>query len=49
LSITIGTGLISMGVFLSRSGLDRYSVGAFVFGAVLVTIGWISGPKEAEK
>lgn len=49
LSITIGTSLIGTGIFLSRSGLDSYSYCAYGFGAVLLIVGWISGPKEVEE
>ena len=47
--ITIGTSLIGTGIFLSRSGLDYYAYGAYGFGAVLLILGWISGPKETEE
>ncbi|OHE25568.1 MAG: hypothetical protein A3J94_00625 [Syntrophus sp. RIFOXYC2_FULL_54_9] len=49
LSITIGTSLIGTGIFLSRTGLDEYSYGAYGFGAVLLILGWFSGPKEVEE
>ena len=49
LCITIGTSLIGTGIFLSRSGLDEYSYGAYGFGITLLILGWISGPKEIEE
>jgi hypothetical protein len=49
LIITIGTSLIGTGIFLSRSGLDAYSYGAYGFGFVLLILGWLSGPKEGEE
>lgn len=49
LIITIGTSLIGTGIVLSRSGLDIYAYGAYGLGAVLLILGWISGPKEKEE
>jgi hypothetical protein len=49
LSITVGTSLIGTGVVLVRNGLDKYSYGAFAFGAVLLLLGWFSGPKEVKE
>lgn len=49
LSITIGTSLIGTGIVLMRSGLDKYSYGAYGFGAVLLLLGWFSGPKEVKE
>jgi hypothetical protein len=49
LSITIGTSLIATGIYLSRSGLDTYSYGSYGFGAVLLILGWLSGPKEEKE
>ena len=49
LSIAIGTSLIGTGIYLSRSGLDKYSFGAYGFGAILLILGWLSGPKEVEE
>jgi hypothetical protein len=49
ISITIGTSLICTGILLSRSGLDEFSYGAYGFGAVLLLLGWFSGPKEVEE
>lgn len=46
LGITVGTALIGVGVALSRVGQDGYSSGAFVFGVLLLILGWFSGPKE---
>jgi hypothetical protein len=46
LCVTIGTSLIGTGIVLARSGLDIYSYGAYGFGAVLLLLGWFSGPKE---
>lgn len=48
-SITVGTALIGVGVTLSRAGQDGYSVGALVFGALILVLGWMSGPKEQKK
>lgn len=49
LSITIGTSLIGTGLLLTRSGLDRYSFGAYGFGIILLLLGWFSGPKEVKE
>lgn len=49
LSITVGTTLIGIGIALNRTsvtGLDHYSIGAFVFGTLLLLLGWFSGTKE---
>jgi len=46
LAITIGTSLIGTGIYLSRTKLDMYAFGAFSFGALLLLLGWFSGPKE---
>ncbi len=46
LSITIGTSLISTGIYLSRTELDIYAFGTLVFGALLLLLGWFSGYKE---
>jgi hypothetical protein len=48
-SITVGTALIGVGVTLSRAGQDGYSIGALVFGTLILMLGWISGPKEQKK
>jgi hypothetical protein len=49
LSITIGTSLIGTGILLTRSGLDKYSFGAYGFGVLLLLLGWFSGPKEVKE
>lgn len=46
LSITVGTALIGVGITLIRTGNDTYSIGAIVFGALLLLLGWFSGSKE---
>ncbi|MGZ8947798.1 MAG: hypothetical protein ACXW1W_20520 [Methylococcaceae bacterium] len=49
LSITVGTALIGIGITLNRTsvnGLDSYSIGALVFGVLLLFLGWFSGAKE---
>lgn len=46
LSITVGTSLVGIGIALTRAGQDSYSTGAFVFGILLLLLGWFSGPKE---
>ncbi len=46
LAITIGTSLTGTGIFLSRTSLDMYALGAFGFGALLLLLGWSSGPRE---
>jgi hypothetical protein len=48
-SITVGTALIGVGVTLSRAGQDGYSVGALVFGCLILALGWIAGPKVQKK
>jgi len=47
-AITFGMGLIGTGIFLSRSQLDNYAVGAYGLGFILVLFGWLSGPKEVK-
>ncbi len=47
-AITMGTGLIGTGIFLSRSQLDNYAWGAYGIGAILVYLGWFTGPKEVK-
>jgi hypothetical protein len=49
LSMTIGTSLIGTGIVLMRSGFDNYSYGAYGFGAILLLLGWFSGPKEGKE
>jgi len=46
LSITVGTSLIGIGITLSRTNLDAYSIGAIIFGGSLLLLGWFSGPRE---
>ena len=46
LGITVGTALIGFGIALSRVSQDGYSTGAFVFGVLLLLLGWFSGSKE---
>lgn len=46
LSITVGTALIGVSITLIRTGYDTYSIGAIVFGALLLLLGWFSGSKE---
>lgn len=47
-SITMGTGLIGTGIYLSRSNLDNFAYGAYGIGVLLVLFGWFTGPKEAK-
>ncbi len=47
-AITMGTGLIGTGIFLSRSQLDTYAYGAFVVGTLFLLLGWFTGPKEVK-
>lgn len=47
-AITFGMGLIGTGIFLSRSQLDKYAVGAYGIGFILILFGWFSGPKEVK-
>lgn len=47
--ITVGTGLVGIGITLSRTQQDIYSIGAIVSGALLLLLSWFSGPKEESK
>ena len=49
LTITIGTSLVGLGIYLSRTSLDRYAFGAFGFGTLLLFLGWFSGNKEEKQ
>jgi len=46
LAITIGTSLVGTAIYLSRTTLDIYAFGTFSLGALLLLLGWFSGPKE---
>jgi len=47
-AITMGTGLIGTGIFLSKSQLDKYAYGAYVVGVIFVVFGWLTGPREVK-
>ncbi|MCH8041399.1 MAG: hypothetical protein IH977_13810 [Nitrospinae bacterium] len=49
LCISVGTGLIGTGVYLSRSEIDEYAYGAYAVGLLLMLLSWLSGPRGAKK
>lgn len=48
LAITVGVGLIGIGINLGRTQIDAYSIGAIVGGVLLTVLGWFAGPREVE-
>lgn len=49
LCIAFGTGLLSTGIYLSRTAIDGFAIGALVIGGSLLLFGWFSGPGEVRK
>lgn len=49
LCITVGMGLVGIGLALGKVAVDAYAIVAWLVGALLVLVGWFSGPKAEVK